>query len=135
MAQYSADIELAERGGTPDVREFWREHCNTRKMPYGNLRETPATTALCGVVTGDRKLAWSPRLLDDNVTLLRLLLALMWIERIPQAIANEVEGEDRQGNGDAGNDRDVREVAHVRPSLGQDAAPGRVRRLDAQPEK
>src|SRR5215203_5738067 len=64
-----------------------------------------------------------------------LLLALPWIERVAQAVTDDVEGEDGERDHDAREDGDVRVAGDVRAGLVQRAAPGRGRRLHAETEE
>src|SRR5690606_24722416 len=57
------------------------------------------------------------------------------VERVAQAVAEEVEREDRDHDHGAGEDRDVRRAAQVAPPLVEHGAPLGRGRLRAQPEE
>src|SRR6266850_6822540 len=58
-----------------------------------------------------------------------------WIERVAQAVADEVDRYHREEDEEPGEERDPRRLVHVRGRVVQHVAPRRRGRLDAQAEE
>src|SRR5262245_3172242 len=56
-----------------------------------------------------------------------------WVERVTQPVAQQIHGEDGQHDGEPGKRREPPGRRDVVPSIGQHPAPGRRRRLHAEP--
>src|SRR5688572_3731878 len=54
------------------------------------------------------------------------------IERVPQAVAQKIEAEDKRGDRSAREDRQMRRIEQMQPSAVQHRAPARRRRLNAK---
>src|SRR5690242_4394965 len=57
------------------------------------------------------------------------LIPSPWIEGIAESVADQVEGQHREADHDAGGDRDMRVGLNVGPRRGEHGAPVRRRRL------
>ena len=79
--------------------------------------------------------SFQPALQNLLLNLTNLLKYLVWIERITQAIANIVDGDDAQEDHQAGEDRQPRIFCEVFLRIAQEISPRRGGRLNAKAKK
>src|SRR5262245_8717320 len=102
--------------------KFTLSTANSRSAPLGSVTERLRTSS-----TG-----FLASLIASHAS---HFLAHLGIERIPQPVAHDVDGEHRDGEEDGGIEDVVREHAEQRAALGHDVAPARDLRRDADAQE